>query len=285
VLPTLYVVSTPIGNLEDITLRALRILKEVNLIAAEDTRRTAGLLHRYDIRTPSTSFHDHNEREKTPVLLDRLALGENVALVSDSGTPSVSDPGCRLVKAALDAGYRVQSIPGPSAVLSALVSSGFPADAFTFLGFPPRKRAARREWAARLAREPHTVVFFEAPHRLRATLQDLESLLAERPICLAKELTKIHEKLVVRPITELLRELDPLKGEYVVVVPPAGKPKDIRQAPSDQTLTDFIGQITERGPLSKRAGITLAARHFDVPSRTVYAALERTKKTQNRAKT
>ena len=285
-LGTLYIVATPIGNLEDITLRALRILKEVDVIAAEDTRHTAILLHRYDIRTPTTSFHQHNEREKTSALLARLQRGESVALVSDAGTPGISDPGFRLVNAAREAGHHVFAIPGPSAVLAALVSSGFQTDSFTFLGFPPWKAAARRVWMNQLAIQPRTVVFFEAPHRLRKTLEELAQVLGERPICLAKELTKIHEKLVVRPIYEILRLLEPIKGEYVIVVPPGLEPAySGGQLPTDEELSDYFGRMTELQDDSKRARIGQTARHFGLPSRQVYTALDRTKKQQKSTET
>jgi 16S rRNA (cytidine1402-2'-O)-methyltransferase len=279
---TLYIVSTPIGNLEDITLRAIRVLKEVDLIAAEDTRHTSILLDRYDIRTPTTSFHEHNEHQKTPALLTRLGGGERIALVSDAGTPGISDPGYRLVKAAREAGYHVQAVPGPSAVLAALVSSGFPTDSFTFLGFPPRKGEARRTWIRDLAAEPRTVVFFEAPHRLRRTLEDLVLVLGERPICLARELTKIHEQLVIQPICGAISGINPILGEYTVVVSPINRAKHVpAAAPTEQQLTEFIGQQTECDGGTKRAGIARAARHFGLSSRQVYAALERAKKSQN----
>ena len=280
-MPTLYIVSTPIGNLEDITLRALRILREVDVIAAEDTRHTAILLRRYHIRTPMTSFHEYNEREKTAALLARLEKGASLALVSDAGTPGISDPGYRLVKAAQHAGHRVFAIPGPSAVLAALVSSGFPTDSFTFLGFPPRKADARRLWTHQFATTRRTVVFYESPHRLRKTLEYLGETLGERPICVAKELTKLHEKLVIKPIYELLRSLDPLRGEYVVVVPPVENlDSPSTQSPTDEQLATFIGRITEHNGESRRARIAQTARHFGLSTRDVYAALERTKKQQ-----
>jgi 16S rRNA (cytidine1402-2'-O)-methyltransferase len=283
---TLYIVSTPIGNLEDITLRALRILKEVDVIAAEDTRHTGILLSRYDIRTPTTSFHEHNEREKTSALLARLDNGESLALVSDAGTPSISDPGYRLVKAAREAGHRVYAIPGPSAVLAALVSSGFPTDSFTFLGFPPRKAEARRLWISQLATTPRTVLFFEAPHRLRKTLDDLASILGERPICVAKELTKIHELLVIQPISALLSSLNPVRGEYVIVVPPVERFVYSGIQPlTDEELTDYVGRITDSAHVTRRARIAQTARQFGLSSRDVYAALERTKKQQKTSQT
>lgn len=282
----LYIVSTPIGNLEDITLRALRILKEVDVIAAEDTRHTAILLHRYDIRTPTTSFHEHNERVKTHALVSRLERGESVALVSDAGTPGISDPGFRLVRAARDAGHHVYAIPGPSALLTALASSGLQTDSFTFLGFPPRKAEARRIWMKDIATQSRTVVFFEAPHRLRKTLEELALILVDRPICLAKELTKIHETLVTKPITELLRALDPIRGEYVVLVPGAQNALSLSsQPPTDEQLSYYFGHTTELCGVSRRMRIAQTARHFGLPSRHVYAALERTKKQRKSSET
>src|SRR5919108_741811 len=194
---TLYVVATPIGNLEDVTLRALRVLREVSVIAAEDTRRTARLLQHYSISTPTTSLHEHNERTKTPGLIDRLRNGESVALVSDAGTPVISDPGARLVAAAHAAGVRVEPVPGPSAALAALSASGLSGDAFTFVGFPPARAEARRNWLRELAHETRPLVLYEAPHRIRDTLEDMFSIWGDRTIALGRELTKVHEEMVV----------------------------------------------------------------------------------------
>ena len=218
----LYVVATPIGNLEDVTLRALRILREVSLIAAEDTRRTARLLQHYSISTRTTSLHEHNERDKTPQLVDRLRAGDSIALVSDAGTPLISDPGQTLVAAARAAGIRVESIPGPSAVMAALSSSGLQTQEFVFLGFPPTRSKDRKEWFADLASQTRLAVFFEAPHRIRRTLSDLEAQLGrEREIAVGRELTKAHEELVVWPIYQLIEYFSEPKGEFTVLVPPA----------------------------------------------------------------
>jgi len=191
---TLYLVATPIGNLEDITARALRVLREASLIAAEDTRHTRQLLARFDIHTPLTSYFEHNKLAKLDEVLSALAAGD-VALVSDAGTPGLSDPGYELVRAALDAGHAVVPIPGPSALLGALVASGLPTDAFVYLGFLPRKDSDRQRLLASVAREPRTLVAFEAPHRLLDALRDIESTLGDRPVAVARELTKLHEEI------------------------------------------------------------------------------------------
>jgi len=193
---TLFLVATPIGNMEDLTFRALRVLREADLIAAEDTRHTSKLLNHYDVRTPTTSLHDHNESARIPGLLARLAAGERVALVSDAGTPSVSDPGFRLVRAAIDAGIRVEAVPGPSAVLAALACSGLPTDAFVFVGFPPPKARAREAWYEALREESRTIVFFEAPHRLADMLAALtEAMGPHRRAAVCRELTKTYEEV------------------------------------------------------------------------------------------
>ena len=175
---TLFVVATPIGNLEDITARALRVLREASIIAAEDTRRTSHLLVRYAITTPTISLHEHNESQKSASIVARLQRGENVALVSDAGTPTISDPGQRLVRAAIDAGIKVEPVPGANAALAALAVSGLPTDAFTFMGFPPTRSKDRKCWFERVAAVRGTIVFFEAPHRIRQTLGDLLQQLA-----------------------------------------------------------------------------------------------------------
>ena len=176
---TLFVVATPIGNLEDITIRALRVLREVAVIAAEDTRRTAHLLARHGISTPTTSLHEHNEAGKSGALVARLQGGDSIALVSDAGTPTVSDPGGRLIRMAIDAGIRVEPVPGPSAVLTALAASGLPTDAFSFVGFPPTRSKDRKSWFDRVAQVRGTIVFFEAPHRIQATLHELHRIFGD----------------------------------------------------------------------------------------------------------
>ncbi len=216
---TLYLVATPIGNLEDITARALRILAEVSLIAAEDTRRTRKLLQHYAIQTPLTSYHEHNKVEKIEDLLAALSQ-DNVALVSDAGTPALNDPGYELVRAAIEAGYPVSPVPGPSAPIAALVASGLPTDAFLYLGYLPRKENARRRALAGLADFPYTLVFLEAPHRLLAALEDIAATLGERQLAIARELTKVHEEIFRgSPGAALTHFRDhPPQGEITLVV-------------------------------------------------------------------
>lgn len=197
---TLYLVATPIGNLEDITARALRLLRTVRLVAAEDTRRTGQLLAHFGIATPLTSYFEHNKLRKLDELLAALAVGD-VALVSDAGTPNISDPGYELVRAALAAGHAVTPVPGPSALLAALSASGLPTDAFVYLGFLPRKTGERQQLFTAAAREPRTLVAFEAPHRLLETLADAQTILGDRPAAVARELTKLHEEIFRGPLS------------------------------------------------------------------------------------
>ena len=213
---TVYVVATPIGNLEDLSPRAQRVLSEVALIACEDTRHTALLCQRYGITTPRVSLHAHNEARRVPELLERLARGESLALVSDAGTPLISDPGERLVRAALEAGFAVVPVPGPSAVLAALVASGFSTRCFAFAGFLPRKGAERARSLAALAVFPGTLIVFEAPNRVARTLADLHAALGPRRAALARELTKRHETVLRGRLGEL--SLQELRGELTIVV-------------------------------------------------------------------
>jgi 16S rRNA (cytidine1402-2'-O)-methyltransferase len=222
---TLYVVGTPIGNLEDITLRAIRVLREVDLIAAEDTRVTRTLLAAYDLSTPLTSFHEFSGTGKVARLVERLAAGD-VALVTDAGTPGVSDPGYRLIQAALDAGVAVVAVPGPSAVLAALVASGLPMHAFAFLGFLPRKSGARKRLFASLRDAPQSTVVFESPHRVQASMRELvETLGPERPVAVCRELTKKFEEIARGPAGTIAARLSETqaRGEYTIVIGPAAR--------------------------------------------------------------
>ena len=216
-MPRLYLVATPIGNLEDITLRALRVLGEVGLIAAEDTRTTRRLLQRYEIDTPVTSYHEHNRRAMLPRLLAALAE-KDVALVSDAGTPGISDPGCELVEASWEAGYQVVPVPGASAVTAALAAAGVDADRFLFAGFPPRKRGARRALLESLAAERRPLVLFEAPHRLLDTLTDLDETLGDRRVVVCRELTKLHEEVFRGTASEALGYFREPRGEFTLVI-------------------------------------------------------------------
>jgi 16S rRNA (cytidine1402-2'-O)-methyltransferase len=276
---TLFVVATPIGNLEDITARALRILREVAVIAAEDTRRTSHLLTRYSIDTPTTSLHQHNEHRKAQSLVDRLMRGDNVALVSDAGTPVISDPGRHLVRTAAEMGIRIESIPGPSAVMTALAASGFPADTFTFLGFPPVRAKDRAEWTDRLKNASGTVVFFEAPHRVQRTLEELGNLIGDRPGVVCRELTKVHETLVRGQISSLAKSVGGTKGEFTIVIELGQKTEnaETRTATEEELAIEF-GEITKSGDLTTRQAInTLAKRHGRAPNE-MYKAVERGRK-------
>jgi 16S rRNA (cytidine1402-2'-O)-methyltransferase len=217
---SLYIVATPIGNLEDITLRALRVLKEVDLIAAEDTRHTQILLNHHGIRTPLTSYHEHNERTKAQELVTRLERGKDIALVSDAGTPAISDPGFRLVVQAIHAGIRIIPIPGASALTAVLSASGLATDRFVFEGFLPAKKKQRRERLQTLRDETRTLIFYEAPHRLRDALDDVHELLGNRETVLAREVSKVHEEFLRGPISELIRTLgrQEIRGEVTLII-------------------------------------------------------------------
>jgi 16S rRNA (cytidine1402-2'-O)-methyltransferase len=274
---TLYLVATPIGNLEDITLRAIRILREVDLIAAEDTRHTATLLREHAIKTRTTSLHEHNEREKTPGLVARMVQGESIALLSDAGTPVVSDPGLVLVRQAHEAHVPVVPLPGPSSVIAALVASGAPPSSFTFAGFPPRKANDRKKWCQDLETQARTVVFFESPHRLLATLRLCLEHWGDRRVSLCRELTKLHEELVTRPISEHLVAVVAPRGEYTCVVWPSSPAAElVSPLPSGQELLDEFGQITEKSR-SRRAALKMMADKYNVTTRELYSELEKSK--------
>jgi 16S rRNA (cytidine1402-2'-O)-methyltransferase len=258
---TLFVVATPIGNLEDITIRALRVLREVSVIAAEDTRHTARLLARHAITTSTTSLHEHNEFAKSAALIARLRRGESVALVSDAGTPTVSDPGGRLIRDAIAAGVRVEPIPGPSAILAAVSVAGASTATFSFHGFPPIKAKDRIAWFERLRQVGGTAVFFEAPHRIRQTLEAVRAKLGDCRVVVARELTKIHEELVRGPISEVIEHLQNPRGEFTVVIE-IGQSTDIGRI-EDQATSD-----------SKRATIATLAKNYGVSTNDVYRALE-----------
>jgi 16S rRNA (cytidine1402-2'-O)-methyltransferase len=276
---TLFVVATPIGNLEDITLRALRVLREVAVIAAEDTRRTAHLLARHAISTPTTSLHEHNERQKSPSLIERLLTGDSIALVSDAGTPTVSDPGSHLVRVAAEAGIRIEAIPGPSAVMAALSVSGLSTHIFAFLGFPPTRSKDRNAWFARLLSAEGTVIFFEAPHRIKETMEELRRVAGDVPVLVTRELTKTHEELVRGQISVVLDQLGDGRGEYTVVVS-IGRKQEIgtTEPPSVETLRLEFGEITDISGASRRSAIAMLAKRHGLSPNDVYRALETVKK-------
>jgi 16S rRNA (cytidine1402-2'-O)-methyltransferase len=268
----LYVVATPIGNLEDITLRALRILREVSLIAAEDTRRTARLLQHYSISTPTTSLHEHNERQRTGHLIGRLLEGDSVALVSDAGTPAISDPGAALVAAARQAGVRVEPVPGASAALSVLSAAGLEGTGFLFVGFPPHRSFARKEWLSTLSHETVPVLLYEAPHRIRQFLGDTAEIMPWRRLIAGRELTKAHEEIVEGTASELLARFGKPKGEFTVIITP--EPPGVPLSLDSQTpavLAEFH-DLTRRGLTTRRA-VKEVARRRGLGAREVYDAV------------
>jgi 16S rRNA (cytidine1402-2'-O)-methyltransferase len=274
----LFLVATPIGNLEDVSLRALRVLREADLVAAEDTRHSAKLLHHYDIRRPTTSLHEHNEAEKVPALVAQLSAGARIAVVTDAGTPSVSDPGFRLVRAAIAAGIRVEAIPGPSAALTALVASGLPTDAFVFAGFPPPRATARATWLESLRDERRTLVFFEAPHRIRQTLEDVLRILGDRQVALGRELTKLHEEFLRGPLSSVLPLVSHPLGEFTIVLSGKSEDKanDAAQVHDSQILSEFCC-LTENGR-GRREAISELAKLHGMRSRDVFSALDRARR-------
>jgi 16S rRNA (cytidine1402-2'-O)-methyltransferase len=275
----LYVVATPIGNLEDITLRALKTLKTVQLVAAEDTRRTGNLLRHFNIDVPIISVHEHNEGARVQKIVGRLAKGESVALVTDAGTPGVSDPGAGLVAAVRAEGFRIEPIPGASAVAAAISAAGIRSDGFTFLEFPPIRSKDRKNWFSALteAAKDRAVVFFEAPHKLRRTLEELR-ILVDRPIFVGRELTKLHEELVWATPSELLERFENPYGEFTLIIPPGEAAEVAREAPSDEDIQDLVGRITEIDrPRSKREAARIAGERLGLTAKRVYEALERVK--------
>ncbi|OKZ57224.1 MAG: 16S rRNA (cytidine(1402)-2'-O)-methyltransferase [Clostridium sp. 26_21] len=214
----LYIIATPIGNLEDITLRALRILKEVDLIAAEDTRQTLKLLNYYEINKPLISYHRHNEEIKSEILIEKLKKGENIALVSDAGTPGICDPGEEVIKKAICENIKIIPIPGACAMINALICSGISTKEFEFLGFLPLNKKLRKEKLEEIKNSNKTIILYEAPHKMKSTLEDLQKILKNRKIVLARELTKIHEEFIRKSIEDILKDIDNLKGEMILII-------------------------------------------------------------------
>ena len=263
----LYVVSTPIGNLEDMTYRAVRILKEVDWIACEDTRTTGHLLHHYGITTRTVSYHEHNEAERAPELFARLQAGESVAIVSDAGTPLLSDPGFRIVRGAAHFGIKIEAVPGASAMLAALVCSGLPTDQIHFGGFLPPKQGARLRILESLADEQATLIFYEAPHRILECLADIATALGDRDVCAARELTKLHEEVLRGTAREIAAQLETrpvIKGEFVVLIGKGATPP-----PEDLPVEEAIARLTEVG-IPRMDAIKTVARERGLSKREVY---------------
>lgn len=263
----LYIVATPIGNLEDITLRALRVLKEVDVIAAEDTRHTQILLNHYAIQTPLTSYHEHNERTKAEALVKRLLQGEDMALVSDAGTPSISDPGFRLVVQAVRAGIQIIPLPGASALTAVLSASGLPTDRVVFEGFLPAKKKQRREKLQALRDEARTLVFYEAPHRLTEALDDVHELLGDREAVLAREVSKVHEEFLRGRVSELIRVLRrrEIRGEVTLII--SGSAGESRV--TEDRLKAEIRELHLRGMRVKEIAEVLGEK-FGYPKKEIY---------------
>jgi 16S rRNA (cytidine1402-2'-O)-methyltransferase len=263
----LYIVATPIGNLEDITFRAVRILREVDVVAAEDTRHTQILLSHHDIHTPLTSYHEHNEKTKAQELVTRLAQGQNVALVSDAGTPAISDPGFRLVVQAIRAGVRIIPIPGASALTAVLSASGLPTDRFVFEGFLPARKRPRRERLQSLRDETRTLIFYEAPHRLKEALGDIHDLLGNREAVLAREVSKIHEEFLRGPVSELVRALGSgdVRGEVTLIISGASGLPGV----SEDRLKAEIRELKGKGLRVKEIAEVLGEK-FGYPKKEIY---------------
>ncbi len=263
---TLYVVATPIGNLEDITYRAVRVLGEVDLVAAEDTRHSRKLFARYGLHKPLVSYHDHNEQQRQEELLTRLQAGEDIALISDAGTPCIADPGYRLIASCHAAGITVVPIPGPSALITALSAAGVSTDRFAFEGYLPHRAKARADLLRQLNGEQRTLVFYETPHRLAATLNDLVDILgAERPLVVARELTKLYEEFFRGTAAEAVHRfhLEPARGELVLILPPG------TQGPQ-MNVRDALRKLLQEGDLSRRDAVKLIAKEYNLPSSDVY---------------
>jgi 16S rRNA (cytidine1402-2'-O)-methyltransferase len=254
---SLYIVATPIGNLADMSARAIDVLKNVDVIAAEDTRHSGHLLQHHAITTPTVSLHEHNEQQRSEVLLSRLQAGESVALISDAGTPLISDPGYRLVSLVRAHGINVIPIPGCCALVAALSASGLASDRFSFEGFLPSKQGARKQALEKLANETRTMIFYESPRRLHSTLEDMQSIFgADRPACLARELTKLHETIMTKPLAELqawvASDSNQQRGECVVLIEGNRQQQDASEAEVDRVLSLLLADL----PVKRAAAIT-----------------------------
>ncbi|MGB9779642.1 16S rRNA (cytidine(1402)-2'-O)-methyltransferase [Caldanaerobacter sp.] len=261
---TLYLCPTPIGNLEDITLRALRVLNEVDLIAAEDTRQTLKLLNHYEIKKPLVSYHEHNKAAMGPKLIEKLKNGKSIALVSDAGTPSISDPGEELVSLSIKEGIRVVPLPGPTAAITALIASGLDTSSFVFEGFLPKKKKERKKQLEKISKEERTTIIYESPHRLKETLEELTHYIGNRRVVVARELTKIHEEFIRGTAQEILEKIgDEVKGEIVIVIEGA-KTEFLKEDPKE-LLHEYL-----RLGMDKREAVKKVARELGIPKREIY---------------
>ena len=265
----LYIVATPIGNLEDITLRAIRILKEVDLIAAEDTRQTLKLLNHFEISKPLISYHRHNEEMKSDILIDKLKKGENIALVSDAGTPGICDPGEEIIKKAIEEEIDVIPIPGACAMINALIASGLNTNEFNFIGFLPLNKKLRKEKLEEIKKSQKTIILYEAPHKMKNTLNDLKDILKDRKVVLARELTKIHEEFIRKDINELLKEIDNLKGEMILIIEGTTMENNSSNELNDLSLEEHYKYYKEQG-LDKKDIIKKIAKDRNVNKNEIY---------------
>jgi 16S rRNA (cytidine1402-2'-O)-methyltransferase len=272
---TLYLISTPIGNLEDITHRAVRLLREVDVIACEDTRHTQKLLNHYGIKTKTISYHEHNERERAAELVELIKLGSDVAVVSDAGTPAISDPGFRLARVAIDNGLQVVPVPGASALITALVASGLPTDEFFFGGFLPARVGARRARLAELHSMAATLIFYEAPHRIAGTLRDAQQVLGERQAVVARELTKMHEEIIRGRLSELATRFastDSARGEMVLIIDRAVIQSAVETNGSLASISELVAKLENEG-VDHRAALKKAARELGLSRDEAYRRL------------
>jgi 16S rRNA (cytidine1402-2'-O)-methyltransferase len=290
--PGLYLVATPIGNLGDITLRALDVLKRVDRIACEDTRQTQKLLNHFQIDTPTESLHEHNEHERTPLLIEALKAGNRIAIVTDAGMPGISDPGALLTAAAVDAGIPVIPIPGANAALSAVVASGLPSGTFTYLGFLPEKAGQRRtrleQIAAQSADAPRTIIFYEAPHRITETLADLEAVFGpELRIAVARELTKVHEEFLRGAVAEVRQQIairDRIRGEMTVVIELPESGQGTTLVPG-KTIGDQVARLQAEFGVDEKEALKRLAREMNRSKSEVYRELQRERAGQRRRST
>ena len=269
--PGLYLVATPIGNLEDITLRAIRVLKQADLIACEDTRQTQKLLNHYGIKTPTISYHEHNEAARAAELVEKLARGTRIAVVSDAGTPGISDPGFRLVSLAIERGVPVVPIPGPAAFVSAVIASGLPGESFSFRGFLSPKSTTRRRELESVRNSAHTEIFYEAPHRILAAMEDTLAVLGpQRRVVLARELTKIHEEFLrgtSAQVLEIVKSRGEMKGEIVLLIAPAAEGE---AQPPAASIRDRVEQLIRDEKLDEKSALKKAARERGISKSAAY---------------